>query len=286
MTTLTQSSAIHSCSSEQKDMTPHDCALLVGIPSNLNAFKADLEKDEDTYASFVVSRNRLADRKWLDDQLCQHFRLIDLICCEVEELGVAVYREACLSDLTHALETRSAITLLFHTHAVPFQPNQISDTDRVIRILNDRTTIAKNTLPAANTDCETARRELSKLLQKLVSPFPLQATFDRPYLEDLLGDALAPARFIELCDGTHCLDTFLERVPVDFKGVFDLSLCRTTQLGNVLKKHRVCSVINEQNQSNQPVHSRHRLIRYKLLIHVLQHFAQPYGPALQRLAYP
>lgn len=283
-------------------VTSNDLALAIAIPLDRGQFEARLRDTElYDYPASVARRYPGLSREGLWGLVEPTVKVCAYVATEVERLGVRVERRLRCADLGTVMRDARVVTLVAHWRFVPFTSSEIIDPRNIVAELRsgeDR--LAAKLRDIAGLSIEELRSyEDNALKPKLADAFnALTSRGHEHYSEssrlvpvtdadalDYVTRADIEARFakyvaassaIELSDGLRSIGEFVSKIPSDFCGVLDLTLCNSAVLGNAIKANRpeVTVVMNRFAAS-----ARSRLILYLATVRELKRRPSLYGEA-------
>ncbi len=262
-------------------LSPHDCALLFGIPMDKASFIRKIQgpRDGNFADSFRASRIELAwaGYKPLADRL-------NCVADEAERLGVHVFRRMQLSDIRSACEF-SAVTIISHWRSAQFKPDDICDPHKLSWALEQTKRQATD-----EGQVEVLVKALNDImLAQLPSPdgslgfhIQLQSLLEerRREITSKSPGAFRGGSGIEFDAGFESVSAIADRVPAGFTGVFDLTVCNSVLLAEILHQRCPhCLVI----ATSDVTYPETRLPLYSATIRLLDRHPLPYEDAVHNL---
>jgi|SRR5271165_6141441 len=288
-----------------QSVSPHDCSLLVSIPSDRGAFIGSLRSPEShDFAAGLKQQFKALDDREVWARYKPFARQIRRVCRAVRCHGVTVRTRAQLADLTDLTRRFPVVTLLTHCRFPSFCPDDLLDpamlvgdlrepNGRVACGLREELQLRRPTLfaeaIAGTIGAERLKAELATVLDEIIEeahawyetgeehrPLP-EVRLTRVALEAAFPRAIRSARAIEFDDGMKTVGGVVQAIDAKFIGVLDLIVCTSALFGPSLKWRL-------QDQTHVPliVENRHladmevRLAFYKLVIGELARARQPF----------
>lgn len=251
-----------SISALERPTTPRDCSLLIAIPLHKQDFLADLESvgDKDFARSFSEGRRQSPDGLWSAYE--PYARLAIDVAEFAERLGVTVIRAATLSDFAAHIINERVITLVAHWRSGLFT---MTDLGLVQEMTETQKALLKQ---CTGIDAHgLAKEDLLANLNVFLTDGFQGVDFDsapmgtltrffyavhnrRMDLERSLSGILAGGSAVEFYDGFKPLAEVVARVPTDFDGIFDLTVCNSVLLGEEIRKRcDHCMVIMNEDKA-------------------------------------
>jgi len=263
-------------------VSPRDCALLFGIPTERESFVRKLEgpRDGNFTESFRASSTELA---WAGYEPMAH--LLSNVADEAEKQGVRVFRSMTLEALA-AASSQSQITVVSHSRSAQFRPADLVDIPRIHAALSR----AHDGMPLPDDDAEGLAKLLNarylpardKADQNIGAPirFQVQLAEARRQLTDQLPGAFQGGAGVEFADGFQPFQEIANRFPPAFEGVIDLIVCDSLLPAELLRNRCARSLVIATSDLTFP---RTRLPFYMATIHLLARSPRPYDDAVQEL---
>lgn len=286
---------------------PHDCALGMAIPLEVDAFMRDLDPAVDKdFAKHFVREN--TPRKPVSDEFYQQaFRTvaegIERACADVEKRGVTVARCLMLSDLTGLFDRAKVVTIFAHWRFVSIREDDIIDPEAILKQLRSpdeevHRLVREEALRRQFDLFESDRARLATLLNDIAAAAnatylhsrepddvfevrPGEAILHRVTFESAFEGSIRPGRCIELFDGMHTVTEFIEAIPTAFDGVLDLTVCHSMVLGRAVKKKRPRCVVA---LSRRAVDLRVKVALYEIAVRMIRCRPQPFMSVLSQIA--
>jgi len=295
-------------------VTPHDCALVVGIPIDRRTFMEDLRSpDAYDFAASVKEKFRVVDDR--DAWRCFEAmaRNVRRTCRTVRCYGVTVRARGGLADLADLTSRFPVVTVLTHCRFPPVCPGDITSPIELLGALQEprgrvevalrdeihrrRPDLLSSSIADRSTD-EVLRTTFAEVIRVIVDeahawyernpaevarsisteadPFPM-VRLTRVALEQAFPNAIRPGRAIEFRGGMSTVGQVVDAIPPEFEGLIDLTVCTSAVFGPVLKWR-----LGPRPRRPLVVVNRHladlevRIAQYKLIIGELARQPEPY----------
>jgi hypothetical protein len=233
---------------------PCDCTFLLTIPTNRDEFCADLRDKEKDFLHAHYRDSRLSDdAKWrtykptADD--------MNALIHWLRRKNVRVIARATLADWRRAQEISKVIILFAHWRSGIIRPEEVRWTELDTSVLQSRTEDAvvecvRRTVVEAKGDQAKVVKGLNHiLLNGQLGPHPWfgkglnqipaspehRAYINRKFLDEALPNAFGRNTCVEFADGLTGIETIASNAMRSFNGVFDLSVCNSILLGELIK---------------------------------------------------
>jgi hypothetical protein len=283
--------------------TPNDCALLITAPLTKEDFLFDLIDSEADFVKNWARSQQLASDKILTDEDLWGIYSVKVkdfvlkIVDEIKSFGVKVILNAESGDLNDVFLEKKVVTLEAHWVSPKIDPTDFHDFDNFLKRLYKSDEIVARVLrklvfsklnePDLSLQCkESETIEIVTKINKLFSSYNFKDTKPKPvllestdqnyeeeiwiHLNRFALECIFPSEIkqrckIEMFDGLYTLDNFQNRIPLNFAGVIDFTVCNSELAGKYVKRSRPCLVITNRF----PTDLKLRLILYKGAIKML-----------------
>jgi len=277
-------------------VSPPDCCLLVCVPMVEAEFLRNLRDKRHDFAASVFRRNKgLSDRSgwsFYEDEAHE----LRATCSEATAYGVQVQRDATLTALADSCRAYHVVTLIAHCRISSFQPEEILDP----HILLDAEHAKADLSPAQAAFLGALRRahdadvrsqptpsDVARTINSMIwtdgieeGDFVQRAALSRLDIEDLFPAAVASAGAVEFADGLHATSELVAAIPPTWDGVLDLTLCNSSHVGRVIRRHRAqCTVVVNSGLATLMF----RTLRYRLVLSELARSPEPFLESLRRV---
>lgn len=301
---------------EPRVTPPSECALAFVIPTDEAEFARDLRRGPDRDFTFdFAGRPDVVDdgavRRNYDLRYRPEVEVIADVVATASPLGVGVIRGLDPADLGELCRRFSVINLVAHWKPANVYWDDVRDPiELAARLGEGRDPIwaaIRGLLSPEETrairEPGVTRRRLQGLLADALNRFVMHDGVDpeaprasrdhrtyrnRDRLDAAVSDprVLEPGNRVEFSDGRHAVNAVVARLPADFDGVLDLSVCYSVFLAEAVRRRCPrCRRIIANEDATAP---RFRLLVYKYVYKLLA--AQPYdylavlGELRERLA--
>ena len=281
-------------SSRAERVYPRECSFLVTIPLRLDEFLDDIRRADKDFLGPFRGTGRSPDAEWLDYRPTASE--VQVFLSELERQGVSVAPRATLDDWKRAQQTSKVIILFAHWRnglirmeevrwrefdALTTEPANSDSAVEQMRRIAEKT----------SGDRAEAVKQINRLLvygQLGRHPWfglevnQLRASdehcvyMNRRFLEAALPGMFGRHTSVEFAEGFVSIDRVASSVLRDYRGVFDLSVCSSVLLGEL---------IHLNAEHCQPVAARlpatvaFRIIFYRALFELLKE-GRPYIPTI------
>ncbi|MGA2888208.1 MAG: hypothetical protein ABSE51_09175 [Terracidiphilus sp.] len=262
-------------------VTPHECALLIGIPLERESFLRKINGPRDGNLADSQFRARSPELSWVGfESLATQ---LEEIAGEAERLGVQVFRTATIADVERASRQRQ-VTMISHSRGPMFVPADILDPAKI-----------RSALLAAypGISIEENAAALTENLNRLCFPgdsavngmgaqIRYQKELDevRHKVTDLLPDAFSGGAGVEFAGGFHGFDEIARAFPPSFCGVIDLIVCNSLVLAELIRNRCARSLVLSTSDYTFP---RTRLPSYMAILRLLSRKPMAYEDAFEQL---
>jgi len=222
---------------KQKTVSPRDCALLIGIPLDEEAFHVKYRRPkEGNFAQSVVDAE--PEFAWSAYSFMAN-RFAESVD-EVERMGVRVWRCLTKENLTSALSCE-VVTIATQWRSAELLPADVAG----LPALKHELEMLDPGDGGELTDEEIADR-LNFLLNKMMRPCgegvgaatrrQLELLRCRTELQDRFQSKFSGGAGIEFSDGFHSLDEVAHVFPASFDCVVDLTVCNSLALAEMIRR--------------------------------------------------
>lgn len=212
-------------------------------------------------------------------------------CDKAASVGAAVVRQVRRADFAAVFDRRPrVVTLLAHFRSLDVDETDLVDVPAIERALARPDAVVAEVLSElqrlgydAAADLSTRRRLLANAMSALTQREEERSQSDpddglmircpRGVLEEAFYPGLRPGRAIEFRDGLATIPEFVDCVPIDFDGLLDLTLCRSTICGEALRRRRSVCLAKVNRLTVDPIPAA---LRYTLTLMSLARAPRPY----------
>ena len=283
--------------------TPNDFALLITAPLTEEDFLSDLYNLNKDFVKNWAENQRLAnDGNLTDKKLWEIYssKVKDFVLRttdEIESLGVSVVFKTKLEDLQQIFLNKKVITVEAHWFSpklkvedfhnlTSFVEKLFESDEAAAKALRETMFFKKINLDHLAQDNGDWKTDLVRNMNKVFSNYSSKYSKPKPILimsddnkiqeeiwihlnrfvlEKTFPNEIKQRCKIEMFDGLYSMDDFQSKIPLNFNGIIDFTVCNSELVGKVVKQFRPCLVITNRFVTDLKI----RLILYKGIIKML-----------------
>jgi hypothetical protein len=290
----------------QKIQKPSDCAFLITAPLTEKSFRSDLHNPHKDFVKNWAANQRLAsDEELTDANLWEIYAygvsgFILKTAEEIKLLGATVIFDAKLSDLSQILTERKVVTLEAHWFTPKLEVEDFFCPESFVEQFTKANNLFIKALREAllssgfevNFFAKTFDKhnfpDLVRAINRVLSNYNTKDRVAEPIfvpsenqtrneevwiqlnrfeIENAFPGEVKRRCGVEMFDGLCSLEEFRSRIPADFNGVIDLTVCNSEVAGKFVKQTRNDALV----MTNRFVTDlKLRLILYKGVMRLLR----------------